>query len=72
MFVQLSFAGDVHLLGCLAQGSLVDMNVSGMDGVDVNWGTPVTVISPGRNYSIGILIITCNGAIRIQKVGPPN
>ena len=44
------------------------MGVDGMEGVDVNWGTPVTGLRYGRNYSIGILIIKCTGAIRIQKV----
>ena len=66
--MQLSLQGDAHLLGRLAQDSLVGMGVSGMEGVDVNWGTPVTGFRSGRNYSIGILIIKCTGAIRIQNV----
>ena len=66
--MQISLEGDAHLLGRLAQGSLVGMGVSGMEGVDVNWGTPVTGLRSGRSYSIGILIIKCTGAIRIQKV----
>ena len=66
--MQLSLEGDAHLLGRLAQGSPVGMGVSGMEGVDVSWGTPVTGIRSGRKYSIGILIIKCTGAIRIQKV----
>ena len=66
--VQLSLEGDAHLLGRLAQVSLVGMGVGGMEGVDVNWGTPVTGLRSGRNYSISILIIECTGAIRIQKV----
>ena len=44
------------------------IGVSGMEGVDVNWGTTVTGLRFGRNYSIGILIIKCTGAIPIQKV----
>ena len=67
-FVQLSLEGDAYLLGRLAQGSLVGMDVSGMEGVDVNWGTSVPEPRYGRNYSIGILIIKCTGAIRIQKI----
>ena len=66
--MQLSLEGDAHLLGRLARGSLVGMGVSGIEGIDVNWGTPVTGLRSGRNYSIGILIIKCTGAIRIQKV----
>ena len=66
--MQLSHEGDARLLGRLAQGSLVGMGVSGMEGVDVNWGTPVTGLRSGRNYSIGILIIKYTGVIRIQKV----
>ena len=66
--MQLSLEGHAHLLGRLAQGSLVGMGVSGMGGVDFNWGTPVTGLWSGRNYSIGIFIIKCTGAIRIQKV----
>jgi hypothetical protein len=66
--VQLSLEGDANLLGRLAQGSLVGMGVSGIEGMGVNWGTPVTGLRPGCNYSIGILIIKCTGAIRIQKV----
>ena len=64
--MQLSLEGGVHLLDCLAQGSLVGMGVSGMEGVDVNWGIPVAGLSPGRNFSIGILIITCTGAIQFS------
>ena len=66
--MQLSLEGDAHLLGRLAQGSLVGMGVSGMEGVNVNWGTLVTGLRSGRNYSIDILIIKFTGAIRIQKV----
>ena len=66
--MQLSLESGAHLLGRLAQGSLVGMGVSGMEGVDVNWGTPFTGLRSGRNYSICILIIKCTGAIRIQKV----
>ena len=66
--MQLSLEGDAHLLGRLAQGSLVGMDAGGMEGVDVNWSTPVTGLRSGLNYSIGILIIKCIGAIRIQKV----
>ena len=45
------------------------MGVSGMEGVDVNWGTPATGLRSRRNYSIiGTLINKCTGAIRIQKV----
>ena len=70
--VQLYYEGDAHLLGRLAQGSLVGMGVNGMGGVDVNWGTPVAGLGPRRNHSIGILIIKCTGAIDIQKVERPN
>ena len=35
-FEQFSLEGDACLLGRLAQGSLVDMGVSGMEGVDIN------------------------------------
>ena len=66
--MQLPLEGVVHLLGRLAQGSLVGMGVSGIEVVDVNWGTLVTGFRSGRNYSIGILIIKCTGAICIQKV----
>ena len=66
--MQLSLEGDAHLLGRLAHGSLVGMGVSGMEGVDVNWDTPVTGLRSGRNYSIGILINKYTGAIRLQKV----
>ena len=66
--MQLSLEGDAYLLGRLAQGSLVSMGVSGMEGVDVNWGNPVTGLMSRRNYSIDILTIKCTGAIRIQKV----
>ena len=37
------------------------MGVSGMEGVDVNGRTPVAGLRPGRNYSVGILIIKCAG-----------
>ena len=66
--MELSLEGDAHLLGRLAQGSLVGMGVSGMEGVNFNWGTPVAGLRSERNYSIGILINKCTGAIRIQKV----
>ena len=66
--MQPSLEGDVHLLGRLAQVSLVGKGVGGMEGVDVNWGTPVIGLKSGRNYSIVILIIKCTGAIGIQKV----
>ena len=67
--MQLSLEGDAHLLGHLAQGSLVGMGVGGMEGIDVNWGTPVAAgLRSGRNYSIGVLIIKCTGAICIQKL----
>ena len=66
--MQLSLEGDAHLLGRLAQGSLVGMGVRGMEGIDVNWGTQVTGLRSGRNYNVGILIIKSTGAIRIQKV----
>ena len=69
--MQLSLEGDTHLLDRLAQGSLAGMGVSGMEGVDVNWGTPVTGLRSGRNYSIDILIIECTRAIRIQKFSLP-
>ena len=64
--MQLSLESGVHLLDCLAQGSLVGMGVSGMEGVAVNWGIPVAGLSPGRNFSIGILIITCTEAIQFS------
>ena len=70
--MQLSLDDDAHLLGRLAQGSLVGMGMSDMEGVDVNWGTPVAGLRPGRTHSIGILIIKSTGAIRIQKVQRPN
>ena len=60
--MRLFLEGDAHLLGRLAQGSLVDMGVSGMEGVDVYWGTPVTGLRSGHNYSIGILMIKRTGA----------
>ena len=63
--MQLSLEGDTHLLGRLAQGSLVGMGVSGMEGIDVNRGTPVAGLRPRHNYSIGILIIKSTGAIRV-------
>ena len=63
--MQLSLEGDAHLLGRLAQGSLVGMGVSGMEGVDANWGIPVTGLRSGRNYSIGILIINPSAASRV-------
>ena len=44
------------------------MGVSGIEGVDVNWGNPVAGLRCGRNCSIGILTIKCTRAIRIQKV----
>ena len=45
------------------------MGVSGIEGVDVNWGNPVAGLRSGRNYcSIGIFTIKCTRAIRIQKV----
>ena len=66
--MQLSLEGDAHLFDRLAQGSLVGKGVSGMEGVDVNWRTPVTGLRSGRSYNIGILIIKCSRAIRIQKV----
>ena len=65
--MQLSLEGDTHLLGRLAQGSLVGMGVGSIEGVDVNWGTPVTELRSGRKYSIDILIIKCTGAIRITE-----
>ena len=65
--MQLSLEGDTHLLGRLAQGSLVGMGVGSMEGVDVNWGTPVTELRSRRKYSIGILTIKCTGAIRITE-----
>ena len=55
--MQLSLEGDAHLLGRLAQGSLVGIDVSGMEGVDINWSTPVTGLMSGRHYKVGILII---------------
>ena len=69
--MELSLEGDAHLIGRLAQGSLVGIGVSGLKGVDVNWGTSIAGLKHGRNYSIGILIIECTAAIRIQKVQPP-
>ena len=54
--MRLSLEGDAPLLGRLAQGYLVGMGVGGMEGVGVNWGTPVAGLRPGRNYSIDILI----------------
>ena len=69
--MQLSLEGDAHLLGRLAQGSLVGMGVSGMEGVDVNWGTPVTELRSGRNYSIGILIIKAPGRYAYRKFSLP-
>ena len=66
--MQLSLEGDAHLLGRLEQGSLVGMGVSSMEGVDIDWGTPVTGLRSGRNNSIGILFIKCTGTIRVQKV----
>ena len=59
--MQLPLEGDAYLLGRLAQGSLVGMGVSGMESVDVNGGTPVAGLRPGRNYIVGILIIKCDG-----------
>ena len=59
--MQLPLEGDAYLFDRLAQGSLVDMGVSGMDGVDVNGGTSVAGLRPGRNYSVGVLIIKCAG-----------
>ena len=70
--MQLSLEVDAHLPGRLAQGSLVGMGVSGLEGIDVIWGTPVAGLRSGRNYSIGILSLKCTRAIRIQKVQPPN
>ena len=70
--MQLSLESGAHLLGHLTQGSLAGMGVSGMEGVDVNWGTPVAGLRPGHNYSIDILILKCTVAIRIQKVQPRN
>ena len=63
--MQLSLEGDAHLLGRLAEGSLVGMGVIGMQCVDVNLNAPVAGLRPGRNYSIGFLIFKCAGAIRI-------
>ena len=57
--MQLPLEGDAYLLGRLAQGFLVGMGVSGMESVDVNGGTPVAGLRPGRNYIVGILIIKC-------------
>ena len=37
------------------------MGVSGMESVDVNGGTSVAGLRPGRNYIVGILIIKCAG-----------
>ena len=59
--MQLPLEGDAYLLGRLAQGSLVGMGVSGMESVDVNGGTWVAGLRPGRNYIVGILIIKCAG-----------
>ena len=70
--MQLTSDGEAHLLGRLAQGTLVGMGVSSIEVVDVNCGTPDVGLRPRRNYSIGILIIKCTGAIRIQNVQPPN
>ena len=69
---QLSLEGDVNLLAVLRRDPFVGMGVSGMEGVNALRGTPVAGLSLGRNYSIGILIIKYTGAIRMQKVEPPN
>ena len=59
--MQLPLEGDAYLLGRLAQGSLVGTGVSDMESVDVNGGTPVAGLRPGRIYIVGILIIKCAG-----------
>ena len=66
--MQLSLESDAHLLGCLAQDSLLGMGVSGMEGVDVDRSTSITGLRSGRKCSIVILIIKCTKAIRIQNV----
>ena len=66
--MQLSVESDAHQLDRLAQGSLVSMAVDGVEGVDVNGGTPVSGLRSGQNYSIDILINECTGAISIHKV----
>ena len=50
--MQLFFDGDAHLLGRLAQGSLVSMGVGGVEGVDMNEGTPVAGLRPGANIAL--------------------
>ena len=50
------------------QGPLVSMGVRCVGVVDVNGGTAVAELRPGRNCSIGIFINECTGAIRRQNV----
>ena len=69
--MQLPLEGDAYLLCRLAQGSLVGMGVSGMETVDVNGGTPVAGLRPGRNYIVGILIIKCDGGDTTSESSTP-
>ena len=50
----------------------MSIDVSSMEGVDVNWGTPVAGLRSGRNYSIGILIIKSTGRYAYRTISLPN
>ena len=56
--MQLSIAGDVHLLGRLVQGFLVSMNVGGVEDVDANGGTPVVGLRLGRKCQMVNMALT--------------
>ncbi|CAM9569879.1 unnamed protein product [Ascophyllum nodosum] len=47
------------------------MGVSGMEGVDVNWGTPVAGLRPGRNYSIAFSSLSAPGRYAYRKLSLP-
>ena len=72
--MRLSLEGDAHLLGRLAQGSLVGMDVSGMEGVDVNWGTLVAWLlasSPGATTVLAFSSLGAPGRCAYRKISLP-
>ena len=69
--MRLCLEGDVHLVHCLALGSLVSIRVDGMEGVGVNRRDTIFSLRLLRKYCIGNLVNDHTGAIRVSEVQPP-
>ena len=68
--MQLSLKGDAHLLGRLALGSLLGIDVSGVEGVDVNWGTPVTGLMSGAIIALTFSSLSVPGRYAYSNLTP--